>query len=120
MTIKNVLNDSLYTGLSLGTDFNDRLVSLTIDSQEFPIHVLVRGQISTQLLYELKKFFQKYGHFSFTTNKICTNANQAVFSFPLLAMNLIKAKRKLSLLKSPTKSKCTPNVFKQKNQDHNF
>ena len=43
MTIKNVLNDSLYTGLSLGTDFNDRLVSLTIDSQEFPIHVLVRG-----------------------------------------------------------------------------
>ena len=30
---------------------------------------------------------------------------QIVFGFPLLAMNLIKARRKLFLLKSPTKSK---------------
>ena len=31
-TIKNVLNHNLYSGQSLNTDFNDSLVSLTIDS----------------------------------------------------------------------------------------
>ena len=38
---------------------------------------------------------------------------QIVFGFPLLAMTLIKARRKLSVLKSPTKSKCTARVVKQ-------
>ena len=38
--IKNVLNDALYTGQSWRTDFNDCFVSLTIDSQEPPIHGL--------------------------------------------------------------------------------
>ena len=41
--IKNVLNDSLYTGQSWRTDFNDCLVSLTTDSQEPPIHGLDWG-----------------------------------------------------------------------------
>ena len=40
---KNFLNDSLYTGQSLSTDFNDRFVILTIDSQERPIHELDGG-----------------------------------------------------------------------------
>ena len=38
---------------------------------------------------------------------------QIVFGFPLLAMNLIKARKKLSVLKSPTKSKCTARDVKQ-------
>ena len=38
---------------------------------------------------------------------------QIVFGFPLLAMNIIKARRKLSVLKLPTKSKCTARVVKQ-------
>ena len=41
--IKNVLNDYLYTEHSLSTDFNDCLVSLTVDSQEPPIHGLDGG-----------------------------------------------------------------------------
>ena len=43
MSIKNVLNDSWYTGRSLSTDFNDHFVSLAIDSQEPPIHGLDEG-----------------------------------------------------------------------------
>ena len=35
---------------------------------------------------------------------------QCVFGFPLLAMNLIKARRKLFVLKSPTKYECTAHV----------
>ena len=42
-SIKNVLNDSSYTGRSLRTDFNDRFVSLTTDSQEAPIYGLDGG-----------------------------------------------------------------------------
>ena len=42
-SIKNVLNDSSYTGRSLSTNFNDHLVNLTIDSQEHPIHSLDGG-----------------------------------------------------------------------------
>ena len=40
MSIKNALNDSLYTGRSLRTDFNNSFVSLTIEFQEPPIHGL--------------------------------------------------------------------------------
>ena len=42
-SIKNVLDDSSYTGQSLRAEFNDRFVSLTIDSQEPPIHGLDGG-----------------------------------------------------------------------------
>ena len=42
-SIKNILNDSSYTGRSLRNDFNDRFVSLAIYSQEPPIHELDGG-----------------------------------------------------------------------------
>ena len=38
---------------------------------------------------------------------------QIAFGFPVLSMNLINARRKLSVFKSPTKSKCTACVVKQ-------
>ena len=38
---------------------------------------------------------------------------QIAFGFPLLAMNLIKARKKQSVLKSPTKFECTARVVKQ-------
>ena len=38
---------------------------------------------------------------------------QIVFGFPVLAMNLIKARKKLSVLKSPSKFTCTARVAKQ-------
>ena len=37
---------------------------------------------------------------------------QIAFGFLLLAMNLIKARRKLSVLKSPTEFECTARVVK--------
>ena len=42
-SIKNVLNDSSYSGRSLRTDFKDCFPSLTMDSQEAPIHGLDGG-----------------------------------------------------------------------------
>ena len=48
-----------------------------------------------------------------TPIKFVSLSVQIVFGFLLLAMSLIKVRRKLSVLKSPTKSKCKARVVKQ-------
>ena len=114
-SIKNVLNDSSYTGRSLRIDFNDRFVTLTIDSQETPIHGLDGGLNVHVTLLLIKEFsilvwFRSFNNMESSLSapiKFVPLSVQIVFGFPLLAMNLIKARRKLPVIKSPTKFKCT-------------
>ena len=120
-SIKNVLNDSSYTGRYLRTDFNDRFLSLTIDSQGFPIQGLARGLNFHVTLLLIKEFsilvwFRSFNYMESSLLgliKFVPLSVQIVFGFTLLAMNLIKVRKKLSVLKSPTKSKCIVCAVKQ-------
>ena len=120
-SIKNVLNDSSYTGQYLRTDFNDRFLSLTIDSQGPPIQVLDRGLSFHVTFLLIKEFsilvwFRSFNYMESSLSglvKFVPLSVQIVFGFPLLAMNQIKARKKLSVLKSPTKSKCIARGVKQ-------
>ena len=112
--VKNILNDSSYSGRSFTTDFNDYFVSFTIDSQELPIHGLDVGfsfQVTPLLIKEFSilvwfRSFNKMESSLLAPIKFLPLSVQIAFGFPLLAINLIKVRRKLSVVKSPNKSKC--------------
>ena len=118
--IKNVLNDSSYTGRSLRTDFNDRFLSFTINSQEPPIYKLDGGlnfQVTPLLIKEFsilvldlsiiwKDLFRRLWNFVIV-NPDCFWLSSSCHE------PLIKARRKLSVIKSPSKSKCTARGVKQ-------
>ena len=100
--------------------FNDCLVSLTIETQEPPIHKLNEGLNFFVISVLVKEFSILVWFRSFNMEislsepiKLMPLSVQIVFGFPFLAMNLIKARKKLPVLKLQAKSKCIGYVAKQ-------
>ena len=99
--------------------FNDCLVSLTIEIQELPIHKLNKGlkfYVISVLVTEFSilVWFRSFNMESSLSKliKFMPLSFQIAFGFPFLATNLIKARKKLPVLKLQTKSKYIGHVVK--------
>lgn len=100
--------------------FNYCLVSLTIEVQESPIHKL-NERLKFYIISRLVKEFSILVWFkSFNMDisllepiNFLPLSVQIGFGFSFVAMNLIKARKKLPVLKLQTKSECIGHVAKQ-------